>query len=111
MGDGWKKAIANSDNNDLRTCALCKKQEWIRDRKTGAINLFKYGVRHYAHIDCLIKRHGRGPVGSQDPRRGVLRKLTWDCLREFPTEKANASGGWGPLLAEVRTERNCSADH
>lgn len=91
--------------NDLRTCTVCKEQDWVY--RDGRVNLCKYGVRHYAHAKCLVERHGCGPAQPVDRRRGVVRGLSWEALREFPTALAEASGGWGELLAEERRERKC----
>ena len=41
---------------DWRTCTGCRKTAAVYS--DGAYNLFKYGVRHYAHGPCLAKRFG-----------------------------------------------------
>ncbi len=38
------------------TCRVCKKQE--PEYQDGLVNLWKYGVRHYAHADCGLTKWG-----------------------------------------------------
>lgn len=43
---------------DYRTCQFCKKQDRVYYGNGEGYELFKYGVRHYAHAACLAKRFG-----------------------------------------------------
>lgn len=40
---------------EIRTCQFCKKQDVVY---RSGYDLFKYGVRHYAHAVCLAQRFG-----------------------------------------------------
>jgi len=52
----------------MNQCRVCK-------RERGNFKLIKYASRHYAHADCLIRRHGIG----------ILHTLPLHILKyEFP---------------------------
>lgn len=70
---------------DYATCRLCKKHE--ETYRHGRPNLFKYGVRHYAHAACGLAKWGADFFGM----------LPDHVLRQFPAPVAWNAG----LLAEL----------
>lgn len=78
---------------ELRTCRGCGKQDFTT-HEWGGLNLFHYGVRHYAHATCLIKLIGWD---------GIL-ALPSHVLAHFPVLTAQSAGKLEALMA-VTSER------
>jgi hypothetical protein len=68
-------------NRELRTCRGCRKQDYTT-HDWGQLKLFKYGVRHYAHAECLV-----GLIGTH----GIV-DLPDHQLRQFPAALADKLG-------------------
>jgi hypothetical protein len=54
---------------DFATCRFCKRQEPTYNREWGRTNLWKYGVRHYAHAECGMRAQGAGFFDHFDAQR------------------------------------------
>ena len=85
---------------EIRTCTGCRKSEIVY--RDGAYNLFKYGVRHYAHGPCLAKRFGTDAARAQIPEHqrrwfdaSLLDADEWDCglidVKDAQIERAKAA--------------------
>lgn len=51
----------------IRKCRLCGRREFVQADCGDSINLFQYGVRHYAHAICLATRFGTKPALEMIP--------------------------------------------
>lgn len=76
---------------ELRTCRGCGQQDFTT-HEWGSLNLFKYGVRHYAHATCLISLIGWPAILA----------MPTHVLRQFPALTAGTAGRLDDLAAALR---------
>jgi hypothetical protein len=66
--------------NDFHTCRLCG--QWQTDRHTGP--MYKYSVRHYAHVRCGVVRWGREWLDQQPD--WIIRQFPYFLARDLMIE-------------------------
>lgn len=76
----------------MSTCRICTKADWNETEKGP---LVKYGVRHYVHAECALKRWGST----------FFTRLTLWQLDQFPAIYAKQAGLYDDLEKRITVLR------